>query len=151
MLCICNGGGGGAASQAKFVKDFCLNICQIATTGCLKNLCSFPKYLLAAVFHFINMSLQYIVGLLLVPSLLCMTASQVTFVNRNVTDSFRVGEDGCTKNTDCPDSATCQYDSGLCLCSDGRPNFLNFTAISSSITYGCLQSESIRAGVGECS
>ena len=95
------------------------------------------------------MSLQYIVRLLLVPSLLCMTASEVTLVNRNATDSFRVGKDGCTRKIDCPNHATCQSGSGLCLCSDSYPNFLNFS-VTSSTTYGCLQSASIRVGVGEC-
>ena len=74
---------------------------------------------------------------------------QVTLVNRNVTDSFRVGENGCRINADCSPTATCQSDSGLCLCSDGQPNFL-FYALRLSGVYECVTSSSIRIGLGEC-
>ena len=67
---------------------------------------------------------------------------EVVLVNRNFTDSFRVGNDGCTKNSHCPDPATCQYDSGLCLCSDSQPNFRNPT--TSSKGYGCVSDENIQ-------
>ena len=78
-----------------------------------------------------------------------MIAGEVVLVNRNVTDSFLVGN-GCIRNNNCSaSSATCQFESGLCLCSDGQPNFLNFNA-SSSPDYQCVNSTSIRAGVGEC-
>ena len=73
---------------------------------------------------------------------------EVTLVNRNVTDSFRVGKDGCMTNTDCPSSATCQSESGLCLCSDGYPNFLKHSQTFNTV-YGCLSSKVIRTGFGE--
>ena len=76
---------------------------------------------------------------------------EVTLVNRNVTDSFRVGENGCRIDTDCSMSttstATCQSDSGLCLCNDGQPNFL-FHDLS-GVDYQCVTSANIRAGLGE--
>ena len=78
-----------------------------------------------------------------------LTIGEVTLVNRNVTDSFRVGKDGCTRKSDCPDHATCQPDSGLCLCSDSQPNFLYYSVTSSAV-YGCVRSESIQVGLGEC-
>ena len=53
--------------------------------------------------------------------------SEVTLVNRNVTDSFRVGKNSCKLNTSyCPNSATCLSGSGLCLCIDSQPNFRNY-------------------------
>jgi hypothetical protein len=66
------------------------------------------------------MSLKYTVVLVWVIYLSCkvvMTGCEVVLVNRNITDSFRVGEDGCTNDaTVCTDfGATCQLD-GLCLC-----------------------------------
>ena len=78
-----------------------------------------------------------------------MIAGEVVLVNRNVTDSFRVGN-GCIRNNNCgTSSATCQFESGLCFCSVDEPNFLHFNA-SSSANYQCVNSASIRAGVGEC-
>ena len=94
--------------------------------------------MVTAVFYFMNMSLQFTVVLLWVTFWWCITAGEVTLVHRNVTDSFRAGEDGCTKNIDCPDHATCQSDSGLCLCSESVPNFLYYNYTTSSPTYGCL-------------
>ena len=73
---------------------------------------------------------------------------EVTSVIRNVTDSFRIGENGCRIDADCSSTATCQSDSGLCLCNDGQPNFL-FYALS-GVVYECVKSESIRVGLGEC-
>ena len=50
---------------------------------------------------------------------------EVVLVNRNVTDSFRVGQDGCTNDKFvCPDFSTCQSD-GSCLCNFTRPNYRN--------------------------
>ena len=54
--------------------------------------------------------------------------SEVTLVNRNVTDSLRVGKNGCKRNSHCPNSATCQSVSGLCLCIDNQRNFLNYNS-----------------------
>ena len=105
--------------------------------------------MVTAEYYFMNIFLQYTVVLLLVTFWSCMTAGEVTLVNRYVTDIFRVGKDGCTRNSDCPDQATCQSDSGLCLCSDSQPNFLYFNR-SSSADYQCVTSTSIRAGLGEC-
>ena len=73
---------------------------------------------------------------------------EVTLVNRNVTDSFRVGKDGCTNENNCPVSTTCQFDSGLCLCSHSQPNFLNYLQTFNAV-YGCLPSNDIRIGTGK--
>jgi hypothetical protein len=52
-----------------------------------------------------------------------MTGCEVVLVNRNVTDSFRVGKDGCTSDTSvCKSNATCQPD-GSCLCNSKRPSY----------------------------
>ena len=78
-----------------------------------------------------------------------MTGCEVVLVNRNVTDSFRVGEDGCTNDASvCTDFGTaCRQSDGLCLCPVGEPNFRKPTGVKD---YGCLNSESIRLGAGEC-
>ena len=77
---------------------------------------------------------------------------EVTSVNRNVTDSFRVGENGCRIDANCSLSttytATCQSDSGLCLCMDGQPNFLFYDL--AGVDYQCVKSWIIRVGFGEC-
>ena len=71
-----------------------------------------------------------------------MTGCEVVWVNRNVTDSFRVGKDGCTNDTSfCPSSSTCQIDSGLCLCRDSEPSFSNPKGKP-----GCLSNRNIRLG-----
>ena len=86
-----------------------------------------------AVFSFTIMSLQSTVVLLALwvtfwlSNVLMTVTSEVTLVNRNATDSFRVGENSCKLNTShCPNSATCQSDSGLCLCNNSQPNFLSY-------------------------
>ena len=81
-----------------------------------------------------------------------MTGCEVVWVNRNVTDSFRVGEDGCTKNSSvCPSSSTCQTDSGLCLCRDSAPNFRNPNGNPNNKEgYGCQSGVNINSGAGEC-
>ena len=97
-----------------------------------------------------DMILKYRVVVLWVLFLLVklvLIRCQVTLVNRNVTDSFRVGKDDCTKNTDCPTSATCLSDSGLCLCNDSLPNYINYTTKSGAF-HGCAFSEGIRGGLG---
>jgi hypothetical protein len=68
-----------------------------------------------------------------------MIGCEVVWVNRNVTDSFRVGEDGCTSDSSvCPESSTCQRDSGLCLCGH-KPTLLNSE---------CLRNRDILRGAG---
>lgn len=73
-----------------------------------------------------------------------MTSFEVIWVSRNATDSFRVGEDGCTNNVSvCAKSATCQTD-GSCLCYPSTPNFRNPRAVFNNKTlyegdsYGCI-------------
>ena len=80
-----------------------------------------------------------------------MTGCEVVLINRNVTDSFRVGKDGCTKNNSvCPDSSICQTDSGLCLCPDSEPSFRNPNKVANDgQVYGCLSNHNIRSGAGE--
>ena len=92
-----------------------------------------------------RMVLSWVVCLLLK---VVLVRCQVTVVIRNVTDSFRVGENGCPRNADCSLTATCQSDSGLCLCNDGQPNFLFYAP--SGVVYECVKSLSIRVGLGEC-
>ncbi|CAB4026456.1 Hypothetical predicted protein, partial [Paramuricea clavata] len=79
-----------------------------------------------------------------------LTGCEVILVNRNGLDSFRVGKDGCKLDTSvCTSPATCQSDKS-CLCSDDEPNFRNpRTRAGDGKNYGCLDSESIRAGVGK--
>ena len=75
--------------------------------------------------------------------------NEVVLVNRNVTDSFFVGKDGCTNNaTVCPRSATCQAESGLCLCNKDSPNFVNHVENGYS-EHGCIKSIDIYKYIGE--
>ena len=84
----------------------------------------------------------------------CMAGCEVVWVNRNVTDSFRVGEGGCANDTSvCTNvSATCQ-DDGSCLCDEGSPNFRNPVIERShgrymhGNTHGCIGNSEIRSGV----
>jgi hypothetical protein len=103
---------------------------------------------------------EYKVLLLWVVCLCCevvMTDGEVVWVNRNVTDSFRVGKDGCTsdENVCTSVSATCQPD-GSCLCKTGSPTFRNPVIERSSgtliygSTYGCIDNRFIVLGVGKC-
>ena len=84
-----------------------------------------------------------------------MTDGEVVSVHRNVTDSFRVGECGCTNDTSvCTNvSATCRKSDGLCLCNSTKPNFRH-SVITPNITYGdtygCVDNSLIRLGVGKC-
>ena len=84
-----------------------------------------------------------------------MTGGEVVAVNRNVTDNFRVGQDGCTNDTSvCTNvSATCRESDGSCLCNSTRPNFRN-PVITPNITYGdtygCVDKFLMRFSVGEC-
>ncbi|CAB4033804.1 Hypothetical predicted protein, partial [Paramuricea clavata] len=86
-----------------------------------------------------------------------MTGCEVVLLNRNVTDSFRVGNDGCTNDTSvCTSSATCQSD-GLCLCKPDRPSYRNpvlevkerKTVYGNS--YGCIDNDIFRFNVIEIS
>jgi hypothetical protein len=101
------------------------------------------------------MSLKYTVVLVWVICLSCivaMSGCEVVWVNRNVTDSFRVGKDGCTNDTSIcrRSSAKCQPDSGLCSCGESGPNFRN-PAVESrrDKDYGCIGNDNIRTGFGE--
>ena len=84
-----------------------------------------------------------------------MTSCEVVLVNRNVTDSFRVGKDGCTNDPSlCTNiSATCQSD-GLCLCNKDSSNFRNPVIeidngnLVYGETYGCMGNDHILSGVG---
>ena len=85
-----------------------------------------------------------------------MTGCEVIWVNRNVNDSFRVGEAGCTSDTSvCTNfSATCE-DDGSCLCNRGSPNFRNpiiespHGRYSYGSTYGCILNSESLVGVGK--
>ena len=77
------------------------------------------------------------------------SGNEVVLVNRNVTDSFFVGKDGCTNNASvCPRSATCQAESGLCLCNKDSPNFVNHVENGYS-EHGCIKSTDIYKCIGE--
>ena len=82
-----------------------------------------------------------------------MSSCQELMVNRNVTDTFRVGNVDCINNSSiCTTrSATCQAD-GSCFCNEDSPNFRNpvierFDKYGE--TYGCVRSEYILDRVGE--
>ena len=80
--------------------------------------------------------------------------NEVVLVKRNVRDSFRVEKDGCTNNASvCSSSATCQPDTGLCLCNEGFPNFaVNLIEKVSTDQYRCVPNNAIAYLVGgECS
>ena len=105
---------------------------------------------------FENMSIKNRVELLLVIVLLynaVMTSCEVVLINRNVTDSFRVGEFGCKSdpNICTTRNATCLAD-GSCLCNEDSPNFRNPVIEESDgfgETYGCTENKYIRPRVGE--
>ena len=82
-----------------------------------------------------------------------MSSCQELVVNRNVRDTFRVGNVDCINNSSiCTTrSATCQTD-GSCFCNEDSPNFRNpvierFDKYGE--TYGCVRSEYILDRVGE--
>ena len=86
-----------------------------------------------------------------------MTGCEVVLVKRNVTDSFRVGKDGCTNDTSvCKSNATCQPD-GSCLCNSESLSYrnlvlgINGSEIVYGDSYGCIDNEIIRFGAGKCS
>ena len=107
-------------------------------------------------------SVKFTITLFLGVCLSCqvaITSCEVVSVSRNVTDSFRVGKDGCVKNVNvCTPSATCQKD-GSCLC---KPEFSSYRdrviemmvngTLTYGATYGCSKDEYIRKGVegGKC-
>ena len=82
-----------------------------------------------------------------------VVASKVVLVKRNDRDSFRVGKDGCTNNSSvCTSSATCQPDTGLCLCNEDLPNFVNLIEKRSTGQCRCVPNNTIPYLVGgECS
>ena len=98
------------------------------------------------------MSNVVLLGFICLSCKVFMIGCEVVWVNRNVTDSFRVGKDGCTKNTSvCPSSSTCQTDSGLCLCLNGEPTFTNPSGkTGDGQGYGCLSRYNKSNGAGEC-
>jgi hypothetical protein len=106
------------------------------------------------------MSLKYTVVLVWAICLSCkvvMTGCEVVLVNRNVTDSFRVGKDGCTSDKSvCKSNATCQPD-GSCFCNSESLSYRNpvletkGSEIVYSDSYGCIDNEIIRFGAGKCS
>ena len=79
---------------------------------------------------------------------LCQVAlsdCEVTWVTRNVTDSFRIDQDGCLKDKNvCTTTASCQND-GSCLCNKDKPHFRNPIIIVSGgslsfgNSYGCIR------------
>jgi hypothetical protein len=98
------------------------------------------------------MSLKYNVVLVWVTCFchkVVVNGYEVVLVNRNVTDSFRVGQDGCTNDKFvCPDFSTCQSD-GFCLCNFTRPNYRNpvIEMIDGHVFlgdwYGCIDNDVI--------
>ena len=75
--------------------------------------------------------------------------NEVVLVNRDVTDSFFVGKDGCTNNAGvCPRSATCQAEGGLCLCNKDSPNFVNHVR-EGFFEYGCVKNKDTYKYIGE--
>ena len=97
-----------------------------------------------------NMAL--LLGILLLYKLV-MSSCQELVVNRNVRDTFRVGNVDCIKNSSiCTTrSATCQT-GGWCLCNKDSPNFRNPVIKrydKYGETYGCVRSEYILDRVGE--
>ncbi|CAB3995087.1 Hypothetical predicted protein [Paramuricea clavata] len=85
-----------------------------------------------------------------------VTGCEVVWINRNVTDSFRVGKNGCTNDTSvCKSNATCQSN-GSCLCNPKRPTYRNPIIVNGSKivhgdSYGCIDNEIIRFGAGNAS
>ena len=86
----------------------------------------------------------------------CMTGCEVVWVNRNVTDSFRVGKDGCRNDTSvCPSRAKCRPD-GSCLCNVYNPNFRNPVlewfedGIKDGDSYGCVDNIVGYRVIGKC-
>ena len=78
-----------------------------------------------------------------------VSSNEVVLVERNITDSFRIGKDGCRSDTSvCPSSATCQPDTGLCLCKKDSPHFLDHVGENLS-QYGCERTKNIRHHIGK--
>ena len=96
-----------------------------------------------------NMAL--LLGILLLYNVV-MFGCQEFVVNRDVRDTFRVGNVGCKNNSSiCTTrSAECQAD-GWCLCNDDSPNFRNPVIEKGKYgeTYGCVKSEYMLDRVGE--
>ena len=78
-----------------------------------------------------------------------VSSNEVVLVERNVTDSFRVGKDGCRSDTNvCTSSATCQLDTGMCLCKEDSPHFLNYVKENFS-QYRCVSTEDMKHHIGK--
>ena len=72
---------------------------------------------------------------------MALCSSEVVSVNRSDIDSFRVGEDGCTNDTNvCPTSAHCR--SGFCVCTPNTPTYRTLLSTTDGlrglIMYGCV-------------
>lgn len=113
-------------------------------------------YFKIAAVYVTNMSVKHTLVLLWVIFLsykVVTTGCQVIWVNHNVTDSFRVGKDGCMNNQSlCTSSARCHSD-GLCLCKTETPNYRNPVHHKKSHvslhndTYGCISNLTIRTSI----
>ena len=75
---------------------------------------------------------------------LSLSDCEVTWVTRNYTDSFRIGQDRRLNDTNvCTTTASCQND-GSCLCNKDKPHFRNPIIIVSGgslsfgNSYGCI-------------
>jgi hypothetical protein len=87
-----------------------------------------------------------------------LTGCELVWVNRNVTDNFRVGKDGCANDASvCTNfGAACQSD-GSCLCSSNGPSCrnpvieVNGSKIVYGDSYGCIDNDIFRFNViGKC-
>ena len=71
-----------------------------------------------------------------------LSSSEVVLVNRNKIDSFRVGKDGCTNDTNiCPTSSFCRMSDGFCQCTSSRPTYQTFSLNTNGVrglVYGCV-------------
>ena len=102
----------------------------------------------------IKNNVRLLVSILLLCNIALNSCKRV-LIHRNVTDTFRVGTNGCTNDPSICETrvATCQTN-GRCLCGEDSPNFRNPLILESGQygqTYGCTKSESIweRHRVGE--
>ena len=87
---------------------------------------------------------------------MALYSSEVVLVNRNKIDSFRVGKDGCTNDTNvCPTSAICRMSDGFCQCTSSAPTYrtslLNTNGLR-GLVYGCVSDSLIgqSSNIGKC-
>jgi hypothetical protein len=89
-----------------------------------------------------------------------VTGCEVVWVNRNVTDSFRVGKNGCTNDTSvCTRRNASRQSDGSCLCNSESLSYrnrhpvleTNGSEIVYGDSYGCIDNEMLRRfGAGKC-